>query len=72
MTVNIFKNLNIFHFLFSNKMSVIKARIHQMHVRIANKQNHDQTATKQSDLGPHCLSSHFGRQLVFEILEYLL
>ena len=24
---------------------------------------------KQSDPGLHCLSSHFGRQVVFEILE---
>ena len=33
-----------------------------MLVRIANK---------QSDLGSHCFSRHFGRQLVLEILENL-
>ena len=31
--------------LFSNKMLVIKARIHEMLVRIANREDPDQTAS---------------------------
>ena len=48
-----------------------------MLVRIANRENPYKIASseavlkKQSALGLHCLSSLFGRQLVFKILEHL-
>ena len=54
---------NTFLFLFSNKLLVFRAGIHKM-----LKGRPDQTA---EDLGLHCLSRHFGRQLVFKILENL-
>ena len=62
------KILNTFLFLFSNKMWVNKAGIHKMHVRIANRGDPGETA---SDLGLHCLSIPFWKQIVFEILEHL-
>ena len=43
-----------FLFLFSNKMLVIRAGIHKMLVRLANREDYD-----QSDLGLHCSSRHF-------------
>ena len=36
---------NTFPILFSNKMLVIKAGIHEMLVRIANREDPDQTAS---------------------------
>ena len=36
---------NAFHFLFSKKMWVIRAKINKMFVRIANKEDPDQTAS---------------------------
>ena len=50
-------------------MLVTKAGIHKMLVQKANRETFSDQ--KQSDLGLHCLSKHFGRQLVFEILEHL-
>ena len=47
------KILNTFFTLFSNKMLVMKAEMHKMLLRIANREDHDQTAS--SDLGLHCL-----------------
>ena len=44
---------NTFLFLFSNKMMVIRAGIHKLLVRIANKEDLDQ---KHSDQGLPCLS----------------
>ena len=38
-TVNVFKILNTFLFLFLNKMWVIRAGIHKMLVRIANRED---------------------------------
>ena len=46
------------------------AYISKMFVKIANRKYPDQTA-KQSDLGLHCLSKLFCKQLVFENLEQL-
>ena len=42
-------------------MAVIRAGIHEMHVRIANREDPDQSASseKQSDLGLRCLSKTF-------------
>ena len=40
--------------LFTNKVLVIKAGIHKMLIRIANRKD---TVREQSDLGLHCLSS---------------
>ena len=50
------KILNTFLFLFSVKIMVIRADIHKMHARIANREDPD---LKQSDLGLHCMSSPF-------------
>ena len=59
--VNVLKFQTLFLFLFSNKMLLFKTGIHKMLVRIANREDPDQTASfqKQSDLGLHCLSRHF-------------
>ena len=35
-------------FLFSNKLSVIRAGIHKMLVRIANREDPDQTASSEA------------------------
>ena len=52
-----FSNIsNTFLFLFSNKMLVIRAGIHKMLVRIANREDPDK---KQYDLGLHCLTRPF-------------
>ena len=50
-------------------MLVIRARICKMHVRIAKREDLDQTAS--SDLGLSCLSRSFFSQLVFEILAHV-
>ena len=42
-----------------------------MLIRMANRQDPDQTASEQSDLGLPCLSRLLSRQLVFDILEHL-
>ena len=42
------KILNIFLFLFSNEMLVIKAEIYEMLVRIANTEDPDQTASSEA------------------------
>ena len=47
---------NALHFLFSTKVLVIRAGIHKMLLKIANKEDPDQPAS--SDLGLHCLSRH--------------
>ena len=47
-TVNVLKFQNTFLFLFSNKILVIRAGIHKMLVRIANRENPDQTASSES------------------------
>ena len=51
------KILNTFHYLFSKKMWVIRVKINKIFVRIANREDSDQTAS--SDLGLHCLSRPF-------------
>ena len=57
---------NTFLSLFSNKMLVLRDRIHKMLVIMANREDPDQTAPqKQSDLGLPCLSSPFGRPSSF-------
>ena len=51
---------NTFHFLFSMKMRVIGDGIYKILVSyIANREDPDQTASSQSDLGLHCLSRPF-------------
>ena len=60
------KVLDTFLTLFSIKFLGIKAAIHKLLVRIANREDPDHTASSEvhkSDQGLHC----FGRQLVFEI-----
>ena len=47
---------NIILFLFSDKMLVIRAGIHKMLVRIANREDPDQN---QFDLGQYCLTRPF-------------
>ena len=56
-----FKNLNAFLYLFSNKMYVVRAGIHKMLVRIANREDPDLIW-----VCPACLDL-FDRQLVIEI-----
>ena len=48
-------------FLFSNKMLAINDGIHKVLLRIANSEDPDQTASKESDLGLHCYLVLFGR-----------
>ena len=66
---------NSFLFLFSNKMLVFRAGIHKMLVRIANREDPDQTASASSEAvwsrSTLFVYSFFGRQLVFKILEHL-
>ena len=42
------KFFNTFHFLFSNKMFVTRAEIHKMLVKIANREDPDQTASSEA------------------------
>ena len=44
-TVNVLKNLNIFLFLFLNKMLVFRAESQKMLVKIANREDPDRTAS---------------------------
>ena len=64
--VNVQKFQPLFLFLFSYKMLVIRAGIHKMLVRIANRE--ELLLQKQSDLGLHCFCTPFW----LEILERLL
>ena len=47
-TVNVLKFWTLFSFCFSNKIWVIKAGIHKMFVRIANREDPDQTASLEA------------------------
>ena len=67
--VNVLK-FRILLFLFSNKMLVFRAGIHKMLVRIASREDPDQTASSEAVLSGS--AGLFGRQLVFKILEHLL
>ena len=40
--------MNTFHFLFLNKMLVIRAVIHKMHVRIANMEDGQETVSSKA------------------------
>ena len=42
------KILNTFLFLFLNKMLVSRTGIHKMHIRIANMEDPDQTASSEA------------------------
>ena len=68
--------LNFEHFflLFTNKMLVIRAGSHKMLVRIANREDPDQTALSEAVWSGSVLFVYafFCRQQVFEILEHLL
>ena len=60
--VNCSKILNTFLFLLSTKIFVIKARIHKMLVKIANRIDLIRLLLqKQSDLGLLCLFRSFGQ-----------
>ena len=50
---------NTFLFLFAKKCLLSELEIHKMLVRLANREDPDQTASLQSDLGLHSLSSIF-------------
>ena len=64
-----FKISKNFLILFANKMLVFSVESLKMLVRIANKEDPDQTV---SDLGFQCWSVPiFGRQQIFEIIEHL-
>ena len=73
MYSNCSKISNTFLFLFSNKMLVFRAGIHIMLLRIANREDPDQTALSEAVWSGSALFVYafFGRQLVFEILEHL-
>ena len=49
-TVNVLKFRTLFSLcsLFSNKILIVKAEVHQMLVRIANKEDPDQTAFSEA------------------------
>ena len=66
LAVNVLRNT--FLFLFSNKMLVFRAGIHKMLVRIANREDPDQTASSEAVWYGSAL---FVRQQEFEILEHL-
>ena len=55
-------------------MLAIRAVIHKMHVRIANREDADQTASSEASLIWVCTIclDVFCNQLVFETLEHLL
>ena len=46
-----------FLFLFSNKMLIIMAGIHKMFVRIANREDPDQTASLEVNISSESLST---------------
>ena len=46
--VNVLKIWNTFFFLFLNKMLVIRAEIHKLLVRIANREDPDETAFSEA------------------------
>ena len=46
--VNVSKIANTFLFLFTNKMLVFRAGIHKILVRIANREDPDQTASSEA------------------------
>ena len=60
-----------FQNLFSFCSQIKKMGIHKMLVRIANREYPIRLFQKQCVLGLDCVSSLFGRQLTFKILEYL-
>ena len=47
-TVMVLKFQTLFLFLFSNKMLIIRAGIHKMRVRIAHREDPDQTASSEA------------------------
>ena len=47
-TVNVLKFQTLFSYLISTKMLVIRAGAHKMHVRIANREDPDQTASSEA------------------------
>ena len=65
---------HIFIFPFSIKMEVNMAGIHKQLVRIANREDPDQTASSEAVWSGSALFAYtiFGRQLVFQILDDLL
>ena len=68
------KVLEHFSLLFSNEMYVIRAGIHKMLVRIANREDPGSDCFLRSSLIWVCAVclDFFSRQLVFEIFEHLL
>ena len=58
--------------LFSNKMLVCSTEIHKMHVRIANREDPDQTARGSLIWVCSVCLYLFCIKQVFEILEYIL
>ena len=48
LTLNVLKLPKLFSFLFSYKMLVIRAEIYIMLVRIANREDPDQTASSEA------------------------
>ena len=65
------KITNTFTFLFLDKTMVFRAGIHKMLVRMANREDPDQTASSEAVLIRVCAVclGICGRQLMFQILE---
>ena len=60
ITLKVLKFLNTFLFLFSTNILAIRAGIHKILARIANREDPERLLLhkqKQSDLGLHCLST---------------
>ena len=66
-------NLNTFLYLFSIKMLVFRAVNNKMLVRIANREDPDQTASSEAVWSGSALFVYvfMAGNLVFEILEHL-
>ena len=60
---------NTFLFLFSNKKLDFRAGIYKMLVRIANREDPDQTASSEAVWSGSALFVPFWQQLEFKILE---
>ena len=64
---------NFFHFIFTNKMLLNRTGVNKMLVRIANREDPDQTASSEAVWSGSALfvRAFCHRQLVFAILEHL-
>ena len=59
LMVNVLKLRTLFSFCSRIKWGVVRAAVHKMLVRIANREYPDKTASEQSGLCLHCLAGNF-------------